>query len=89
MPELLRFLYQKSNAKEAALIEGVNVYGAEYLCDVVNHFTENKIQPTKINVKEYLAQKVEQNYLFDFKDVKGQQKAKKHWKLQPQADIIF
>ncbi len=67
----------KSNAKEAALIEGVNVYGAEYLCDVVNHFTENKIQPTKINVKEYLAQKVEQNYLFDFKDVKGQQKAKK------------
>lgn len=67
----------KSNAKEAALIEGVNVYGAEYLCDVINHFTENKIQPTKINVKEYLAQKVEQNHLFDFKDVKGQQKAKK------------
>ena len=67
----------KENAKEAALIEGINVFGAEHLTDVVNHFTNDKIQQTKINAREYLEQKVEQNYDFDFKDVKGQQKAKK------------
>lgn len=67
----------KANIKEAALIDGVNVYGAEHLTDVVNHFIETKIQPTKIDITKYLAEKTQQNYIFDFKDVKGQQKAKK------------
>ena len=67
----------KDNAKEAALIEGVNIYGAEHLTDVVNHFTQDRIPQTKINAREYLEQKVSQNYNYDFKDVKGQHKAKK------------
>jgi len=67
----------KANVKEAALIEGINVYGAEHLTDVVNHFIETKISPTKIDVRKYLSEKVELDYTFDFKDVKGQQKAKK------------
>ncbi len=67
----------KENAKEAALIEGINIFGAEHLTDVVNHFTNDKIPQTKINAREYLEQKVEQSYDFDFKDVKGQHKAKK------------
>ncbi|MBR1460358.1 YifB family Mg chelatase-like AAA ATPase [bacterium] len=67
----------KENAKEAALIEGINVYGAEHLTDVVNHFTNDKLPQTKINAREYLEQKAEKNYAFDFKDVKGQHKAKK------------
>ncbi len=66
-----------NNAKEAALIEDVNIYGAEHLTDVVNHFGENKISPTKVNAREYLINKSQQDYSFDFKDVKGQQKAKK------------
>lgn len=67
----------KSNVKEAALIDGVNVYGAEHLTDVVNHFIETKISQTKIDVQKYLSDRVEQDYTFDFRDVKGQQKAKK------------
>jgi magnesium chelatase family protein len=67
----------KVNAKEAALNAGVNVYGAEHLTDVVNHFIETKISPTVVDVKKYLREQSEQNYTFDFKDVKGQHKAKK------------
>lgn len=65
------------NAKEAALNGEVNIFGAGHLVDVVNHFVETKIQPTVVDVKEYLAKQIQQDYTFDFKDVKGQQKAKK------------
>lgn len=67
----------KDNAKEAALIEGINVYGAYCLGDVVGHFTENPISKTVVNTRDYLVQKSSEEYLFDFRDVKGQQKAKK------------
>ena len=67
----------KENAKEAALNGEVNVYGATYLTDVVNHFTETKITPTVVDVSAYLNSQTNQNYPFDFKDVKGQHKAKK------------
>lgn len=66
-----------ANAKEAALVEGINVYGAETLCDVVNHFVENPLPITKVDIKNYLSSKGQEEYLFDFKDVKGQQKAKR------------
>lgn len=67
----------KSNVKEAALIDGINVYGAEHLTDVVNHFIETKIPQTKLDIKQYLSKVSEQEYLYDFKNVKGQHKAKK------------
>lgn len=67
----------KENAKEAALNGGVNVYGATHLTDVVNHFIETKITPTVVDVNAYLNSQTNQNYPFDFKDVKGQHKAKK------------
>ena len=67
----------KENSKEAALIEGINVFGAEHLTDVVSHFAENKLPQIQINAREYLINRVEKDYAFDFKDVKGQQKAKK------------
>ena len=67
----------KVNEIEAALAGDVNIYGAECLSDVVNHFAENKINPTSVDVKEYLSAGINQDYLYDFKDVKGQQKAKR------------
>ncbi len=66
-----------ANAKEAALVEGINVYGAETLCDVVNHFIETPLPITKVDIKNYLSSKSQEEYLFDFQDVKGQQKAKR------------
>ncbi|MBQ9245662.1 YifB family Mg chelatase-like AAA ATPase [bacterium] len=70
------------NAKEAAIIDGLTVIGAKTLTEIVNHFNTSspehkKIEPTVVNVNEYMQQKTEQDGYFDFKDVKGQIKAKK------------
>ena len=67
----------KANAKEAALNGEVNVFGANHLTEVVNHFADNKLIQTSVDVKKYLTEQNKQDYLFDFKDVKGQHKAKK------------
>lgn len=67
----------KENAKEAGLVEGINVYGASCLAEVVNHFVENPLPQTKIDVKTYLENSLDDEFLYDFKDVKGQHKAKK------------
>lgn len=65
------------NAKEAALVQDITIYGAQHLNDVVNHFTETPISPTKIDIQNYLNSDLNEDYQYDFKDVKGQQKAKK------------
>ena len=67
----------KYNINEAALCLGINVYGAEHLTDVVNHFVETPLNRTFIDVQEYLNRQTEHDYTYDFKDVKGQRKAKK------------
>lgn len=69
-----------TNAKEAALVEGIEIFGAEYLADVVNHFSENsdsKLRQITVNIQEYLQKSAKNDYIYDFKDVKGQQKAKR------------
>ncbi len=65
------------NSCEAGLVDGINIYGADYLADVVNHFVENPLKPVYIDVKAYLKDKAQNDYFYDFKDVKGQQKAKR------------
>lgn len=67
----------KENAKEASLADGITVLSANNLNEVVNNFIETPLEVIKTNVDEYLAKGVEESYLYDFKDVKGQQKAKK------------
>lgn len=65
------------NAKEAALVQGITVYGAAHLTDVVNHFSESPIAPTTIDINAYLNSDLMEEYQYDFREVKGQQKAKK------------
>lgn len=65
------------NVNEAALAEGINVFGANHLTDVVNHFIETPLKCTKIDIKEYLKNCSDEEYTYDFKDVKGQKKAKR------------
>ena len=67
----------KINANEAALVDEINIYGANHLTEVVNHFLEEKIPQTKIDIKEYINSKNSDEFIYDFKDVKGQKKAKK------------
>ena len=71
----------EENAKEAALVQGINVYGAKHLTDVVNHFAENPLPLTSVDINKYLADNANTDYTFDFKDVKGQQKAKKAFEI--------
>ena len=65
------------NAKEAALVQGMHVYGVKHLGDLVNHFASIPIEETFVDINKYLKEKSEEEYPVDFKDVKGQQKAKK------------
>ncbi len=66
----------EANANEAALIDGINVFGANCLGDVVNHFIETPLKQFKIDINTYLSD-TKENFEYDFKDVKGQQKAKR------------
>ena len=66
-----------SNAKEAAMVEGLNVFGAIHLKDVVNHLNGEKLlEPVVVNIADAFlqAQKTED---LDFSDVKGQENIKR------------
>lgn len=65
------------NAKEAALVQGIDVYGAKDLREIANHFADTPITKTVVDINKYLEENANTDYTFDFKDVKGQQKAKK------------
>ena len=65
------------NAKEAALVQGVNVFGAKHLGDIVGHFSNEPIEKTVVDINKYLVENAFTDYSNDFKYVKGQEKAKK------------
>lgn len=77
-----QIILPKENAAEAALVEELSVYPAENLNEVVDFLdatmkSELKIKRFFFNVKEYLANADKSIIAFDFKDVKGQEKAKR------------
>lgn len=81
-----KFIVPKDNALEAALVEGLEVYPAEFLSEVINMFSAEsraitELQPFKIDIKDFLNNTLYKEILFDFKDVKGQQKAKRALEL--------
>ena len=65
------------NAKEAALVQGIKVFGVKHLTEIVSHYTDNPIKETVVDINKYFQEHFEEEFLFDFKDVKGQSKAKK------------
>lgn len=69
------------NAKEAALVQDIDVFGAKHLSEVVNHFVEDAetkklLDKITVDINEYMKSE-NVDYPYDFKDVKGQLKAKK------------
>lgn len=87
-----KIVVPSENAVEAALINDIEVYPAEFLGDVINLFagddislSENrefqKLSPFKIDIKDFLEKTSDKDFIFDFKDVKGQQKAKRALEL--------
>ena len=67
----------EENSKEASLVNDITIYSAANLNEVVNHFTENPLPIVKTNAEEYLINNSTNEYSDDFKNVKGQKKAKK------------
>jgi len=73
---LKKLILPLKNAKEAALIKVVKVFGAESLKEIVNFLSnKNSIQTTEIHIKDILNKK--DKYELDFCDVKGQIMAKR------------
>ncbi|NLF84146.1 MAG: ATP-binding protein, partial [Candidatus Gastranaerophilales bacterium] len=71
-----------ANAGEAALAGDIEVYGVKNLAEVVNFLNPSaisdfNIKPYKVDISNYLAQHPENTAVYDFKDVKGQEKAKR------------
>ena len=71
------FILPKQNAREAAMVNNLNVYGVEHITDVINFFIdENSLQPTIVNTREEFAH-AQSDYEIDFCDVKGQENIKR------------
>ena len=65
------------NAKEAALIDDFEVYGLENLSDVIDFLDSNKtFEPLIFDTQKYLNE-IENQFTFDFMDVKGQESVKR------------
>ena len=67
----------KQNAREAAMVNNLDVYGVEHINDVINFFIdENSLQPVIVNTREEFAH-AQNDYEIDFCDVKGQENIKR------------
>ena len=74
--KIRKLIVPETNAREAAMVEGVEVYPVRSLTDVVQLLnTGNGIQPIKVDTQALL--EVSQHFGVDFKDVRGQQTAKR------------
>jgi len=67
----------KENAREAALVNNLDVYGVENIKEVIDLFSGNsELKPVKVNTREEFFDA--QNYFdIDFNDVKGQENVKR------------
>ena len=74
---LRKIILPRANAPEAAVVEGVEVYGADHLRQVVDLLRgEPVLQPVKIDVRERFEREAATSDL-DFGDVRGQQAVKR------------
>ncbi|MDR3366983.1 MAG: YifB family Mg chelatase-like AAA ATPase, partial [Prevotellaceae bacterium] len=71
------FILPKQNVNEAAVVSGLNVYGAENIREVIDFFNgAGDLQPAVVDIqKEFLSHA--NNYDIDFSEVKGQENVKR------------
>jgi magnesium chelatase family protein len=74
--KIRKLILPEINAREAAMVDGVTVYPVRSLMEVVQLLnTGNGIQPLKVDTHALL--ETSQQFSVDFKDVRGQQTAKR------------
>ncbi len=71
------FILPEENAKEAAIVEGLEVLGIKNLKQLIDHLEiGNSIEPTKVDIEKEFYTRIE-NFPFDFEEVKGQENVKR------------
>lgn len=71
------FILPFQNAKEAAIVNNLDVYGAKNIEDVIEFLTTgNGLIPTKIDTRSEFQKQIN-NHEIDFEDVKGQETTKR------------
>src|SRR5258707_7183081 len=74
--KISRLVVPEFNAREAAMVGGVSVYPVKSLIDVIQYVNSgNGITPLSVDGDHLLSES--QNYIVDFKDVRGQQTSKR------------
>ena len=71
-----KIILPKQNAKEAAIVAGIEVIGAENLSEVVKYLNnEIEIKPEEVDIEKLFKSNYEEN--IDFSEVKGQENVKR------------
>ena len=71
------FILPSQNAKEAAIVDGLKVYGVDNIKQVINFFDKNEpLEETIVNTREEFYKNLDFPE-FDFSDVKGQESIKR------------
>ena len=74
---LTGFILPKQNAREAAIVNDINIYGVETLSEVINFLSDDlKLTPTTVDIAQEFRQQISR-YEHDFSDVKGQENIKR------------
>ena len=69
------------NAEEAALVDGIDVYPANTLMEVIDHLNDkNKITPLRRSIEDQV-ESLQNEIDMDFKDVKGQMNIKRAFEI--------
>ena len=66
----------KSNIREAAVVNNINVYGMENISEVIRFLNGDHAEPEIIDTRKLFFEQ-QSDYEFDFADVKGQQNVKR------------
>ncbi|MCC6187307.1 MAG: ATP-binding protein, partial [Chitinophagaceae bacterium] len=67
----------KANAREAALVNNLNVYGVSHIKEVIEFFyNQESLQPLIVNTREEFFEN-QQHFDIDFSEVKGQENVKR------------
>lgn len=71
------FFLPKQNAKEAAIVNDLEVYGVDNIKEVIDFFDKNiQLNPTLVNTREEFFEN-NNKFQFDFSEVKGQENVKR------------
>lgn len=71
------FILPKQNAREAAVVNNLNVYGVENITEVIRFFNgDETLEPTTVNTRKEFYRS-QYDFPYDFSDVKGQENVKR------------